>query len=128
MKKRNRSPATVYLEEDILDHIKNNPNIKNISECFDLLYRKEFLNVEKKIKKLEWHLGEAEKYKEEIKVLKGKKKPNIISEEAAEWIKTEGMEMLERAEDKGVLKFFNNEFNEKLSLRQFKILLKEVEK
>jgi len=131
MEKRDKTTiTTVYLEDDVLEHSKNNPCIKSLSNWFNSTYKKEFMRLEKAKNKLKDNLIKAEYLRKEIKRLKKEEEniPKIVSKKAVEWIRNEGVARAKNATVEGVLKFFNNKFNEKLTLRQFKILLKEAER
>lgn len=88
------------------------------------------MRLEKAKNKLKDNLIKAEYLRKEIKRLKKEEEniPKIVSKKAVEWIRNEGVARAKNATVEGVLKFFNNKFNEKLTLRQFKILLKEAER
>lgn len=127
-KESDKKATSVLLPQDIADHIKENPYIRNLSEWVISRYTKEFMELEEETKKLDYHLKEAEKCKERIRNLKEGKISKAISEKAFIWIKEEGVKRAEKATVEGVLKFFNNHFKENLNLRQFKILLEEAKK
>ena len=58
---------------------------------------------------------------------KKEENPEIINEELAHWIRTEGLRRVNAGVSvEGILKGFNGTFNEKLTLRQFKILLEQA--
>jgi hypothetical protein len=123
MKKNTKRITTIYIEEEVWRHINQNHYIKNLSEWVNSRYKKEFMDLEGETKRLDCLLREVEKCKERIRSLKKEERPMTISREASNWIKTVGVKRAERATIEGVLKYFNNKFNENLSLRQFRILL-----
>lgn len=125
MKNKRKTITSISLDIELLEHIDSNPYIKNFSDWVSSKYKKEFLQIEEETDILNWHLKEINKCKERIKNIKKEKTDQIVSQEAIDWIKSYGIERTKRTTIEGVLKFFNNKFEERLNLRQFKILLKE---
>ncbi len=123
---KRRTVTSVFLDMDIIEHIKLNTKIKNLSEWVNGRYPKEFMNIEEEIKKLDNLVEETNKCQERIKKLKEFEEGADLPEEQGEWIRKEGVKRSENYSEEGVLKFFNRTFNQNINLRQFKIFLKRA--
>jgi len=125
-KERKKVTTTVYVFEDVLEHVKSNPEIKNFSDWINMRYPEEFMEIDKAMERLQYHSKEAQKWEKHIKLMQNIEKKSTISKEANDWINTDGLERTQTHTTEGVLKFFNNKFNYNLSLRQFKIYLEKA--
>jgi len=124
-RKQDKRGTSVYIDWAVWEHLETNSYVKNLSDWINQTYQDQFMGIEQEAKKLDYFLKEAEKCRERIKGLKNIDFSNLVPQSALNWIKTEGIIRTKRATPEGVLKYFNNTFNQKLSLRQFKLLLKK---
>jgi len=129
---QNKKITSVFIDTQILEHIKFNSKIKNLSEWINLKYPDEFMSVnlkkeEENLIKLNMEIKKCKKRIEIIKKLEDQIKLPVLAEK---WIKNEGPKRYKKCLDglisfEAVLKFFNNNFNLNLNQRQFKILLEK---
>lgn len=116
--------TTVSINNWILEHIKVNTQIKSLSSWINERYEEEFMPLQREMKKLNALAYEMEMSKKAIELIKKKNTTERLDYAQEQWIKTEGQERLKRgASLEGMLKFFNNKFNSKLSLKQFRIFV-----
>ncbi len=126
--KEDKKITTVFISKEILEHIKTNSKVKNLSEWINDNYPKEFMNLEKETKNLNYLLKEIEKSKLKIKELKKIEESIDIPELAEVWIKEEATKRIEKATFDGVLRYYNNKFTLDLSKKQFEIIINKLTK
>ncbi len=127
-KKDTKKTTSCFIEREILEHIKLNSKVKNLSEWINDNYPKEFMNLEKETQNLNYLLKEVEKSKSIIKELKKVEESIDIPELAEVWIKCEAQKRIEKATFDGVLRYFNNKFTLDLSRKQFEIIINKLTK
>ncbi len=130
MEKKNKKITTVFVDQEILEHIKNNPKIKNLSEWINLNYPEEFMNLKIEEEKFAELQIEMEQCQERINFVKKSIRDIQLPKLAEDWIKAEGVKRYQRCLDgfvsfEGMLKSFNKKFDLILNQRQFKILLEK---
>jgi len=121
---KDRKTTSVFVDNDIVEHVKNNSKVRNLSEWINTRYPDEFMNLvkeEEELKRLEKETELARKrVKEMYKTIDESKLPEL----AQKWIEKEGIRRVESGADEGyVLKYFNNKFNMDFSIRQFRLHL-----
>lgn len=123
-KNPNKRITTIYVDNEVWEHLEFNEQVTSLSEWVNDHYKEMFMRVESETEKLAYYLNEAERCKENIKLLKEGKVPDLLNKEELNWISKDGKQRLERGfDEKGVLRFFNDRFKRTLTMRQFKIIM-----
>ncbi len=129
MPKELKRPSSVYIYASIIEHMEsNNPEFKSLAEWINIRYPEEFMNIknqEKRVQKLEKDLEDEKK---NLKRLQEAQDKLIIPKLAEEWIKNEGAKRLEKHNQTAVLRWFNGQFNVKLSASQFRFFINKHSK
>ena len=120
--------TTLYIDSEIVEHAKSNPQIKSLSDWITNVYSENFLEINNIEKKLCITMHNVDILKSTLDKLRSEKDTLPISNEGMSWTRNEGMKRLRKGfQVDSVLKFFNNKFGVSLSLRQFKLLIKKIE-
>lgn len=131
MEKPSKKITTVFVDVEVLEHVKNNPKVKNLSEWINLKYPEEFMNLKREEEKLLELKTAASQCQKRIEVLKSVGEQTNLPELADKWIKNEGIRRYKSCLEgyvsfEGILKFFNRKFDLNINQRQFKILLEKA--
>ncbi len=118
--------TTVFIDIEILEHIKLNPDIRNLSVWINTRYPNEFMAVEMETNKLKKLEEDKELCIKRIKYVKTLDTGIELPKLALEWLKYEGKKRAKNYSTEGVLRYFNDKFRLNLSIRQFRILLDNV--
>lgn len=124
MRSMEKLTKTYRYEKEIITHAETNPAIHSFAEWACDRYRKEFLDIESKIKQLEDITVQADRLKAEIKQIKASDKNMLLSDAETRWIQNEAVSRIQRATFEGVYRYFTREFGrEDINRRQFQILV-----
>jgi len=113
-------------DEEVIEHSRNNPLISSFADFCCEVYKKKFMNIEEKAKKLEKLCKEVEYLRADLQKIKCEDVSKLLPSKEYFWMKTEGVKRLEKATFKGVFNYFNNRFKSKLNPRQFRILMDRI--
>jgi len=127
-----KETKTYRFESKVIRHAENNPLIPNFAEWACDRYRKEFMEVETLVSKMNTYFKIANDCKDRIKVLKKEinkgEDISILKPTELLWIKNEAPGRIKRATFEGVYKSFCNTFNRRdINRRQFKLLVNRFE-
>lgn len=127
--RKNRIMTSIKLDIDVAENIKQNQFINNFSDWTNSEYRKQFMTMSGKTKRLQELINETELLKQEIQNEKKDRKEvrAMISQVEWDWIKGKAFPALyitKQGNFDGLYKVYCNRFNRKdIDRRKFKLLI-----